>query len=65
MSCLFCMEKETVNHLFLGCVVAKKSLGMYFWVIGSDVGANYEPVAIMWLCNKRFGVANVLTSAVC
>jgi hypothetical protein len=65
MSCLFCMEKEIVNHLFFDCVVARKAWECISEVIGREVGVNYESIGMMWLCNKRFGIANVLTSAVC
>jgi hypothetical protein len=34
-------------------------------VLGVQVGSDYESIAKMWLCNKKFGICNVFTSAVC
>jgi hypothetical protein len=31
--------------------------------LGVETGADYELVARMWLCNKKFGVINIVTSA--
>jgi hypothetical protein len=30
-----------------------------------ETGADYESVVKMWLCNKKCGAANMVTSAVC
>jgi hypothetical protein len=42
----------------------KKSLGDDIRGAGVKVGSNYEPVASLWVCNKRFGVCNIFTSAI-
>jgi hypothetical protein len=34
-------------------------------VLGYDIGSDYESVAKKWLCNTKFGVANVISSPVC
>jgi hypothetical protein len=34
-------------------------------VIGFEVESDYLSIAKLWLCNKKFGVINVLTSEVC
>jgi hypothetical protein len=34
-------------------------------VLGIQVGDGYESVAKLWLCNKKYGVCNVFTSALC
>jgi hypothetical protein len=64
-SCLFCKEPETIFHLFFGCVIASKVWRMVSQVIGIHIGSDYESVARLWLCNKRFGLINVISSAVC
>jgi hypothetical protein len=62
-TCLFCSEKESVNHVFFQCCVAKA-----FWVwiseiAGRNAGTDFELVATCWLSEKRFKLLNVLTSA--
>jgi hypothetical protein len=47
------------------CVVAKKIWEEISRILSPDIGRNYESVAKCWLCNKKFGVVNVVTSAVC
>jgi hypothetical protein len=52
---VLCSEKESVNHLFFECVVAK-----FMWSLASDflkrkIGDSYESIAGMWLCQKKFG----------
>jgi hypothetical protein len=46
-------------------VVAKRAWATVSSVVGFDVGSDYVSIAKMWLCNKKYGVINVLTSAVC
>jgi hypothetical protein len=64
-SCVFYSEKEIVSHLFYDCVVAKRAWNLIFESIGLQVGSSFESVAILWLCNKKFGITNMITSAVC
>jgi hypothetical protein len=64
-SCLFGVENESVDHLFFECVVAKRAWAMVSCVIGFEVESDYLSIAKLWLCNKKFGVINVLTSEVC
>jgi hypothetical protein len=33
--------------------------------LGVEIGFNYENLAKYWLCNKKFGVINMVSSAVC
>jgi hypothetical protein len=62
-SCLFFAEKESVFHLLFECVVAKRELVSD--VVEYKLGCDYESIAKLWLCNTKFGVINILTSAVC
>jgi hypothetical protein len=64
-SCLFCAESESISHLFFDCTVASQAWKCVSDLVGFPIGQNYEFVAKCWLCNKRFGVVNILTSAVC
>jgi hypothetical protein len=61
-SYLFCAEDESVDHLFFECVVAKRAWAIVCSVIGFELGSDYLSIANMWLCNKKFGVINMLTS---
>jgi hypothetical protein len=60
-TCLFGSEKESVHHIF-GCVVPNRVWEVVSQVIGVQTGWDFESVARLWLYNKKFGVANVITS---
>jgi hypothetical protein len=64
-TCLFCKEDESIYHLFFGCVVAKQIWELIFEVVGMEIDTDYESVANPWLCNKKFRVVNMISSAVC
>jgi hypothetical protein len=64
-TCLFCGEEESIKHLFFDCVVAKKIWEEISEILGFEIGRDYEAVAKCWLCNKRFGAVNVVTSTIC
>jgi hypothetical protein len=64
-SCLFCAEIETTHHLLFECVVVKRAWELISQVAGFELGSNYESIAKLWLCNKKFGVINIVSSAVC
>jgi hypothetical protein len=64
-SCLFCDEKESVTHLLFEYVVAKSAWEIVSVATGCNVGVDYESIAKLWLCNKRFGTVNMINAAVC
>jgi hypothetical protein len=64
LSCLFCMEIESVHHLLFECVIARQPWEAVSEIIGFEVGSCYEFVDNCWLRNKRFRIINILTSAV-
>jgi hypothetical protein len=64
-SCLFCAEKENVCHLLFECVVARMAWEVISEVVGVRLGQDYESIAKLWLCNTKFGVINIISSAVC
>jgi hypothetical protein len=64
-SCLFCSNNETVHHLLFDCVVAKKAWEEISIILGINIGLDYESIARLWLCNKRFDVANIISLALC
>jgi hypothetical protein len=64
-SCLFCMEEESISHLFFDCVVARNAWKVLSAILGIEAGNIFESRAKLWLCNKKFAIANMFTSAVC
>jgi hypothetical protein len=64
-SCLFCSEIEIVHHLLFDCVVAKRAWEVVSSILGTSMDSDYEFVARLWLCNKRYGVTNIISSALC
>jgi hypothetical protein len=63
--CLFCLESESVHHLFFDCIVASQVWFDVSEVIGFQIGQDFESVAERWLCNKKYGLVNMVSSAVC
>jgi hypothetical protein len=61
-TCLFCSEPESINHMFFDCVVARQVWRLVSELIGFKIGLNYESMVKCWLCNKKFGVVNMLSS---
>jgi hypothetical protein len=64
-SCLFCNENESIFHLIFGCAVASRIWELVSQIVGISMGNDYESVARLWLCNKRFGIINIISLAVC
>jgi hypothetical protein len=62
-SCLFCSEKETINHLFFDCAIAKQCWNMISELIGCRVGEDMINIGKFWLSNKNHCVLNMITSA--
>jgi hypothetical protein len=57
--------KKKLSHLFFGCVVAEQAWLMLSEVVGFNMGIDFESMAKCWLCNTKYEVANVLSSAMC
>jgi hypothetical protein len=49
--------------IFFGCVVASRIWELVSEVVGISIGNDYESVARLWLCNKRFGIINIISLA--
>ncbi|TVU14266.1 hypothetical protein EJB05_37725, partial [Eragrostis curvula] len=52
LSCLFCEEAESVQHLFFDCVVAKQTWVELSIIVGTNVGDTYEKIATRWLMEE-------------
>jgi hypothetical protein len=63
MTCLFCSENESVQHLFFECVVAKQMWVYLSEACDRDVGQGFLSIGQMWLSNKRFLVCNSFCAA--
>jgi hypothetical protein len=46
-------------------MVAKRAWEIISVVSGFSLGSDYESIAKLWLCNKRFGVINSISSTLC
>jgi hypothetical protein len=62
-TCVFYSEPESVCHLFYGCVIAKRAWWVVSKLIGFQAGIDYESIVKLCLCNKKYGVINMITSA--
>jgi hypothetical protein len=63
-SCLFCLETESVHHLFFGCYIAKLMWSQLCEMNNKMVGTDFESVAGLWLCEKKSKALNICTTAV-
>lgn len=55
-SCLFCLEFESVQHVFFECVVAKQCWCMISEVVKVKVGDNLVEIGKFWLSDKKHGL---------
>jgi hypothetical protein len=61
--CIFCLDDESIDHLFFKCIVAK-----HIWQIISDFfgiaqGDGYLSIAKFWIANKKHAVLNSVCAA--
>jgi hypothetical protein len=63
VSCLFCSEPQTVSHLLFEFCVAKCAWEALFEILKIQLGRDFESVAKLWLQNKKYKNANIVTSA--
>jgi hypothetical protein len=52
-NCLFCLERESIHHLFFDCVVAKQCWTIISEIVGCQVGGDMVEVGKFWLSNKK------------
>lgn len=63
-NCLFCLEKESIHHVFFDCVVDKQCWCIMSDILGCSVGENMTNVGKYWLSNKKYCLVNMVSSAV-
>jgi hypothetical protein len=61
--CLFCDEKESSQHLFFECVVAKNMWKGLSDIVGRDIGSTFDSIGVCWLSEKKYVNVNILSSA--
>lgn len=63
-TCLFCEEKETCQHLFFDCAVARRLWQVVSDITGIATVTDLECIGRFWLSNKQNSLLNLVTSAV-
>ena len=64
LTCLFCTEEESINHLFFDCVVAREIWSSVQFLTGVDISPIYiSYIAKLWP-DKKFSVENVVNASV-
>jgi hypothetical protein len=63
-SCLFCSNVESAHHLLFECCVAKVMWRNLSDIWGNVIGGDFESLASLWLCSKKFKTLNICTSVV-
>jgi hypothetical protein len=64
-TCMFCSEAESIHNLFFECIIASQVWLSVSEVVGFEIGTDFEYVAKRWICNKKFGLVNMVSSTVC
>lgn len=62
--CVFCLENESICHLFFECVVARNIWSFVKDQFGITVGDDFESIAKFWVSNNRNSALNTASSAV-
>lgn len=63
-NCLFCLEKETIQHVFFECFVAKQCWCIISDILSYNVSGSMLDVGKYWLSNKKCCLVNMVSSAV-
>lgn len=63
-SCVFYVEKESVDHLLFQCYVAKRIWHIVLTMLNLSDDCNYETMASRWLANKHHNVNNIICAVV-
>jgi hypothetical protein len=63
ITCLFCNELESVNHLFFECFVADHIWQALSHIFGVRLGNDFESIARWWISNNKNSVLNMFCSA--
>jgi hypothetical protein len=65
LTCLFCNELETCDHLFFGCAIATAIWSVVKKILKINVVViNFDVIAGLWKNGKHNAVANIVSAAV-
>ena len=62
--CLFCSDKESVQHLMFECIVAKNIWAIISETFAVNIGTSFESVARYWVSNSKNSALNSVCAAV-
>jgi hypothetical protein len=62
--CVFCDEKESINHLFFKCCVSGAVWDYVNEFLGMSIGSDYMSVAAKWLDKKKYDAVNIISTVV-
>ena len=60
MSCVFCLELESIQHLFFDCIVAKHMWEIVAEILHIFVPCDFESIAFFWNCGKKCEAVNLV-----
>jgi hypothetical protein len=63
-TCLFCNEKESINHLFFDYCVSSNVWKIVSGFLCLELGYDFESIGQFWIANKRHKLTNIISSAV-
>lgn len=64
LECVYCSEKESIDHLFFGCVVAKQIWCSVSEFFSCELGVDYFSIAKYWPANKKHTALNSICTCV-
>jgi hypothetical protein len=62
--CMLCEEKESINHMFFDCCVAKAVWKYACEFMGMSIGSDYVSIPTRWLNKKRYDAVNIISTVV-
>ena len=62
--CVYCTDKETMDQLYFGCVVAKQIWRRVSILLSIDLGSDYLSISRFWPANKKHTVLNSICACI-
>lgn len=63
LSCMFCCEKETSNHIFFECVLAQEIWNIIYASTDMHGHPTYGDISDMWARDKKYQANNLINAA--
>lgn len=64
LTCVFCNELESIQHLFFDCIVAKNIWGTVAEIVDFPVPCSFSDLAIFWKQRKIAELINIFSAAI-